>query len=129
MPGIRYTAVFERDDKGMWLVDLAEEPRVHSYGRTLAAARDGIHQVAATWFHLEPAVLELVEDIRLPEGIKARVENARRLREHAQAAQLSAQSETRDVAQLLVKSARLSLRDAADVLGLSPQRIQQLLAD
>ncbi len=87
--------VFERDDDGYWLVELEEEPRVHTYGRTLAKAREHIVDASALWFEVPPEDLDLVEDIRLP---------------------------------ALVKDGRLSVRDAADVLGLSHQRVQQLLA-
>jgi predicted RNase H-like HicB family nuclease len=65
------TAVFERDDDGYWLVELEEEPRVHSYGRTLAKAREHILDASALWFEVAPEELNLVEDIRLPAPVKA----------------------------------------------------------
>jgi predicted RNase H-like HicB family nuclease len=122
------TAVFQRDDEGYWLVELAEEPRVHTYGRTLAKAREHIIDATALWFEVAPEELDIVEDIRLPEPVKATLELARREREHAQAAQEAAAGATREAARALVKDGRLSVRDAADVLGLSHQRVQQLLA-
>jgi len=122
------TAVFERDDEGYWLVELEEEPRVHTYGRTLAKAREHIVDATALWFEVAPEDLNLVEDIRLPAPVKAALELARKEREHAQAAQEAAAGATRDAARALVKDGRLSVRDAADVLGLSHQRVQQLLA-
>jgi predicted RNase H-like HicB family nuclease len=122
------TAVFQRDEEGYWLVELAEEPRVHTYGRTLAKGRQHIFDAAALWFELAPEELDLVEDIRLPAPVKARLELARRERENAQAAQDAAAGATREAARALVKEGRLSVRDAAEVLGLSHQRVQQLLA-
>jgi predicted RNase H-like HicB family nuclease len=122
------TAVFQRDEEGYWLVELAEEPRVHTYGRTLAKARQHIFDAAALWFEVSPEEFNLVEDIRLPAPVKARLELARREREHAQAAQEAAAGATREAARALVREGRLSVRDAAEVLGLSHQRVQQLLA-
>jgi len=122
------TAVFDRDDDGYWLVELEEEPRVHTYGRTLAKAREHIVDATALWFEVAPEDLNLVEDVRLPARVKATLELARKEREHAQVAQEAAAGATREAARALVKDGRLSVRDAADVLGLSHQRVQQLLA-
>ena len=123
-----FTAVFDRDDDGYWLVELEEEPRVHTYGRTLAKAREHIVDATALWFEVAPEDLNVVEDVRLPAPVKAALELARKEREHAQAAQEAAAGATRDAARALVKDGRLSVRDAADVLGVSHQRVQQLLA-
>ena len=122
------TAVFQRDDEGYWLVALQEEPRVHTYGRTLAKAREHILDATALWFEVGAEELNFVEDIRLPAPVRATLELARREREHAQAAQEAAAGATREAARSLVRDGHLSVRDAADVRGLSHQRVQQLLA-
>lgn len=123
-----YTATFERDDEGFWLVELVEEPRIHTYGRTLAKARDHIRDATALWFEVAPEAFTLIEDIRLPKPVKATVDRARKERAKAQAIQESAAGATKKAARALVEEGRLSVRDAADVLGLSHQRVQQLLA-
>jgi len=123
-----YTAVFERDDEGYWLVELAEEPRVHTYGRTLAKARVHIRDATALWFEVDPAAVVLVEDVRLPHPVRASVDRARGERARAQELQQAAAGATREAARALVGEGHLSVRDAADVLGLSHQRVQQLLA-
>jgi predicted RNase H-like HicB family nuclease len=122
-----YTAVFERDKEGFWLVELVEEPRVHTYGRTLAKARDHIRDATALWFEVAPDAFVLIEDIRLPKPVKVTVDRARKERAKAQAVQEAAAGATRKAARALVEEGQLSVRDAADVLGLSHQRVQQLL--
>ena len=123
-----YTAAFERDEEGFWLVELIEEPRVHTYGRTLAKARDHIRDATALWFEVAPDAFTIIEDIRLPKPVKTTVDRAREERARAQAVQEAAAIATREAARALVEEGRLSVRDAADILGLSHQRVQQLLA-
>jgi predicted RNase H-like HicB family nuclease len=123
-----YTATFSRDRDGVWLVELAEEPRVHTFGRSLCKAREHIRDATALWFDVGPESFELVDDIRLPRKTKVSVERARAERSRAVEAQERALEQTRAVARVLVEGERLSMRDAADLLGLSHQRVQQLLA-
>jgi predicted RNase H-like HicB family nuclease len=123
-----YTATYQRDRDGVWLVELVEEPRVHTFGRTLAKAREHVRDAAALWFDVAPDSFDLVDDVRLPRKAKASLERARAERGRAQAAQETAVTRTRDAARALVDDEHLSMRDAAELLGLSHQRVQQLLA-
>ncbi len=123
-----YTAVYERDPQGMWLVELAEVPQVHTYGRSLAKARSHLADAAALWFDTDPDRQAFVEQVHLPRGIQASVTKARKNRQSAEHASETAIEATRAAAHRLVTEAGLSVRDAADLLGLSHQRVQQLLA-
>jgi len=123
-----YTAVFERGREGFWEVELAEEPRVHTFGRTLAKARTYIREATAVWFDVDEDAFEVVEELRLPKPVQDRLARAIRGREQAEAAKEAALSMTREAAKALVRTSHLSTRDAAELLGLSPQRVQQVLA-
>ncbi len=123
-----YTAVFERGREGFWEVELVEEPRVHTFGRTLAKARAHIREASAVWFDVDEDAFDLVEEMRLPKAVKDRLAKALRGRERAEAANEAALGMTREAAEALVRTSHLSTRDAAELLGLSHQRVQQLLA-
>ncbi|MGH9076282.1 MAG: type II toxin-antitoxin system HicB family antitoxin [Acidimicrobiales bacterium] len=123
-----YRAIYERDPEGMWLVELAELPQVHTYGRTLAKARAHLVDATALWLDTGPEGLMFTEQGRLPRGVQASVTRARRERRRSEQASEAAAVATQVAARSLVAAAGLSVRDAADLLGLSHQRVQQLLA-
>jgi predicted RNase H-like HicB family nuclease len=123
-----HTATYKRDAEGVWLVELVDEPRVHTYGRTLAKAREHIRDATALWFDVAEDSFELDEDVQLPPKTKAIVERARVERERAEAAHKNALAKTRAAALNLVENQHLTMRDAAELLGMSHQRVQQLLA-
>ena len=97
-------------------------------GRTLAKARDHIRDATALWFEVGPDAFIVIEDIRFPKPVKATVDRARKERAKAQAGQEAAAGATEKAARALVDEGWLSVRDPADILGLSHQRVQQILA-
>lgn len=121
-----FTARFELDPQGVWLVELVEEPGVHTYGRTLAKARAHIRDAAALWFELEEGSFDIVEDVRLPKDVANAVGKANQARERARQAQNEAAHLTALAAQRLAGELGVGLRDAADILGLSHGRVHQL---
>jgi len=127
----RYHATFQFDRSGHWLVELDEIPQVHSFGRTLGKAREYLVDALALWLD-QPAdkVAGLVEfrTPTLPADIRYSVALARAARELAEAETRVAVELNQKAAAELVNEARLSMRDAADLLGLSHQRVQQLVA-
>jgi predicted RNase H-like HicB family nuclease len=50
------TACFWKDpqDPKYWLAQLAEEPRVHTFGRSLGEAEYQIEDAARLWYQVEP---------------------------------------------------------------------------
>jgi hypothetical protein len=70
----------------------------------------------------------LTEDVRLPQAIKRSLVRAQRERARAAEKQASASTSAREAAHALVDEGHSPLRDAAALLGLSHQRVQQLLA-
>jgi predicted RNase H-like HicB family nuclease len=122
----KYKAIFERDETGAWLVRVPRLPGCHSYGRTLEQARRRIREVVELWID-DAGDVVLQEEIRLPIDVKTAIARSRRARERAQQENENAQHLTRDAAYELVDDLGLSLRDAGELLGLSHQRVQQLV--
>ncbi len=122
-----YTARLEREADGRWTVELAEEPRVHTWGKTVDQALTRIREAAAMWFESDEASIELVPSPVLPKAILRTDEQAGRARTQAHNADRLAIDKTR---QATVELARrgISMRDAATILGISHQRVHQLLA-
>jgi hypothetical protein len=69
---------------------------------------------------------ELVDDVKLPAKVARSVKRAVAARERADELHADAQKATVLLARELTHEYGLSVRDAADLLGVSHQRIQQL---
>ena len=129
-----FTASFERAGSGTWVVTLVEEPNVHGYGDTLVEARRNIRDAITTLFgpfRGDGDDFELVEDVLLPEAVRAMVarahaerRSANQQRDGARAAEeaVAATTEeaaiaTRQAAALLVEHGEL-MEAVADASGL-----------
>ncbi len=121
-----YTARLEREKDGRWTVELEEEPRVHTWGKTVYQALARVREATALWFQIEEDQIELVPWPMLPKSAGRTVEQARQAREQARSADRLAVERTRKAAAALT-SRGISMRDAAAILGISHQRVHQLL--
>ena len=120
-----YVAVYERDRQDdAWNVHIEGFLGCHTYGRSLRQAQARIREALAAWLDREPDTL-VIRD-RLPKRFATVAESVTRARGEADRAGIKAQQRTAHAARMLTE-AGLSRRDAAELLGLSHQRIQQLL--
>ena len=120
-----YRAIFERDESGAWLARVPSIRGCHTHGRTLEQARARLREALGLWI-ARPDTVEFEEIVRLPSDLRAAVQRSRRTRARAELEHENAQKETRVAATALVGEG-VSLRDAAELLGLSHQRVQQLV--
>lgn len=126
MSGMKtYVAVYQRDDvDDAWNVHIKGLDGCQTYGRSLRQAQARIREALAAWLDQEPVGLTIRD--QLPAKFAAVAEGVSRARTEAERARSKAQQETLQAVQQLTQLG-LSRRDAAELLGLSHQRIQQLL--
>lgn len=120
----RYRVLLERDQSGAWLARVPRIRGCHTHGRSIVEAKRRIREAVALWTN---APFELDFDVHLPGGVVAAVEESRATRTRAEIERERAARSTERAAIELVEGAGLGVRDAADVLGLSHQRVQQIV--
>lgn len=120
-----FIAIYEHDDvNGGWGVRIEGQERSQDRGGSILSAQARVRRMVA-WRFREDRELPLVED-RFPPEIAAAAKRVDRSRREADRAVTRAQRELRQGVRELVRLG-LSRRDSAAVLGLSHQRIQQLI--
>ena len=121
-----YIITYERDRNGWWVASAQEVPGCRTQGRTISQARKRIRE-ALGLFVDDADSAELIDDVKLPHEIRVQVEEYLAARRQAERELAEAQRLTREAAWALTESLHLGLRDASEILGLSHQRIQQIL--
>ncbi len=125
----KYVVTYERDEDGWWIAHVQGVAGVNSDGRTVADARRRVRGALSLAIgDREAARAELVDDVKLPAPLRKAVERATAARSKLDAVQAEAQETTAEAVRELRKRLGLSMRDVADLLGLSRQRIHQLAA-
>lgn len=126
MRRIEVTYRQDPESPGSWLVYVTQDDRLHSFGRTIRGARQAITQVIELWYETPRDQAEFVEVYDLSEVAPAANE-AVEARQSLAEAERRAADKTSQAARQLV-SHGISLRDAADILGIAHQRVHQLVS-
>ncbi len=129
----RFEVIFEPDDGG-WHAYVPAVQGCRTWGRSLTAARRGVREALAASVDVlgedseaVSASAELFETFHLPAEASREVARRKKVLERARAAELEAREATLRAATSLAKTG-LSLRDAGAILGLSHERVKQVLA-
>lgn len=122
-----YAARFVRDEgePGWWVVTVPAVRGCRTQARTIEQGLYRIREALALFVDdADTAVIE--PDVKLPSALRSTIRRARARRERAEELQADAAALSREAVDGLTRSG-LSRRDAAAILGIFPQRVQQLL--
>jgi predicted RNase H-like HicB family nuclease len=127
----KYHASFELEESGTWIASIDEIPQVHTYGRTLGKAREYVADALALWLNASVDNVKSLIECRpavLPSTVQNAVDVAASARTLAESANSAAATLLSNAALALTNDAQLSMRDAAELLGISYQRVHQLVS-
>ncbi len=124
-----YTVRYERDETGWWVAQVKEAPAAITQGRTIAEARRRIREALALALDDDAAAkrAKLIDDVKLPADARRALEEARAARARLATESKKAQKSTAKAVRALLERMHLSVRDAGDLIGISPQRVHQLV--
>lgn len=119
-----YKAMFRPDDNGWWFIDVPELPGCHSQARTIASGRDHVREAISLVANVDLDTFGVEVDYELPKAQQAAIAKARRARERAAEAAQATEAAVRALQQ---GSAKLGVRDVAELVGVSFQRVAQIM--
>ena len=120
-----YQVLYKLDEAGQWTAWVRGLRRCRGHGRTLRQARRRL-RAALGRFDQEPHRADLVEDGKLPGSARAVLARHWAARRRARREESRAEDAARQAVEALLEL-RLSVRDAADLLGVPYPKAQQML--
>ncbi len=124
-----YTVRYERDESGWWIAEVKEVQGCRTQGRTIEETRRRMRE-ALGLFVDNAETATLVDDVKLPSPVRTAVGRYERARGRLVASQEDlGHSLVSTIALLSDAPLSLSTRDAGAILGLSHQRIHQLMGE
>jgi len=120
-----YKVIYKLDATGEWTAWVRGLRRCRGRGRTLRQARKRL-RAALGRFDEEPHRADLVEDVKLPPPARALLVRHWAARRRARSEEARAEVAARQAVDALLRL-RLSVRDAADLLGVPYPRAQQMV--
>lgn len=124
----KYVARFERDENGYWSVvaDLGAKRTAISDGQTLPKARRRIRQAISLLLDAPEGSFEIKEEVVLPARARRALDNLLAAQKAARETS-AALDDARRAAAVALQAHGLSRRDAGELLGVTGQRVQQML--
>jgi len=120
---VRYT----RDESGWWQASVPDVQGCHTQGRTIEEARRRVREALGLFID-NASDVTLKDEVQMPKRVADVVKRYRAARQRADREQQHASVTARRAVKALAGGRlHLSRRDAAEVLGISAQRVQQLL--
>lgn len=110
-----------------WAITIPELKGVHSQARRLDQAEAMAREAISLFRDMPPDSFEVNVIPVLPAPVQADVDRARTVRGEADDLQREATTATARAVRELVKESKLTVREAGQILGISHQRVAQLL--
>jgi predicted RNase H-like HicB family nuclease len=124
-----YHVAYARDESGWWVASVRGVRGCHTQGRTVDEARRRIRE-AMDLFVDDARSAKLVDDVKLPAPAAKAIRLYTTLRKRADMEDRRAALAARRAVRLLRGGKlKMSARDAARLLGVSHQRVHQLVHD
>ena len=118
-----YRVVYRKDGRG-WRASVRGHRRVRAKGRTIRITRVRLRRALALLVET-PETMDFVEDVRLPGSARRLLGRHWAARRRVAQAQAKADAAARSALQAL-KDLSLGVRDASDLLGVPPLKLQKL---
>jgi hypothetical protein len=123
-----YTAICQRS-QGWWAIRVPEVAGAFSQARRLHDVERMVRDVVALALEVPADSFDVRLEVILPERSQTALERAVELRHEAQLAMASAARATIDAVRSMVDGDGLTIPEAGQLLGLSHQRVAQLLRE
>ena len=121
-----YTARCQRAGD-WWAISVPELRGVHTQAHRLEKVEAMVRDAIALFLDVPPDSFDIRIEPVLPGDLQKKVGRVRKVRNEAEVLQREAATASAELAADLVHRAHLTVRDAGRVLGLSHQRVAQLL--
>jgi predicted RNase H-like HicB family nuclease len=121
-----HRVTYRRGPDGKWVASVAGKRRCTGRGKTLRLARKEVRACLALYVE-ETDRIDLVEDVRLPPPARQHIVQHWKARRRAQKEAQRAAAATRAALESLL-DIEVGLKDASDLLGIPPAKLQALRA-
>lgn len=121
-----YRVTVEREP-GFWIIRIPDLDQVVTQARRLADVKQNAREAIAVWLNKPIKDIDVVFTVKLPEVAQSALNEARNLQKEAGEQLERAGKATSEVARLLTKDLGMTLREAAEILEVSFQRVAQLV--
>lgn len=122
-----YRVVAERSGK-WWAAHVPDMAGVHTQARRLEQVEAEAREAIALMLDVEPESIAVRVEPKLPDAVSALVAAVAAAHAVTENAQVKEREAAREAAQALVVDLGLPQRDAGKILGVTHQRVQQILA-
>lgn len=124
----RHVVTLSRDERDPWWIARGSDPGSVTQGRTLAQVQERAREMLAAWHDVDEDSFDIDWRFELGEDVDDELDQLARERALLVSTQTAVGRRMTSTLEALVRKRGISQRDAATIVGLSHQRVAQLLA-